>query len=412
MRDMLKSGLCWAVLLAGAHLPAFADDATCETEKLGAALESVQAVIKNGTTLAAYVPQMDSYVKACPDHAWINMLGGEMDLIVYRGMRNANGGVPTQDGVNYLARAFERSNVFYAGPDETRAERYNIATSYNFYNNLTFSIASDSRRAIIDELVILALAGTVHPYLSGTAPVECKGWLSSDAQNIAYDVNDAPSKILLPFLEAAAEACRIAPNRTGKLPLAQLAKAYIRLVDTGVVSDPDEVERMLLAAEKNAGDYLGEDEFHQFYFDETDVNKLKSLIRKYGVHSGSGEAVIDRSLWFTPDYIGSEAAIRSIVYSLDDYWTPLAAGDTEAPAEEVAKARNRMTGYLLELNKEGGAAGVQDQASAMLREAVTAFHKREILSPKMESRKDMPSWLYDIVIRILTPQPPDGANSQ
>ena len=405
MRHVLKSALRAAALLANAGLPAIADDATCETEKLAAALESVQGVINYGTTLAAYVPQMDSYVKDCPNQAWINMLGGELDLMTYRGLRNANNGVPTQDGVNYLARAFDRSNVFYAGPDETRAERYNIATSYNFYNNLTFSTASDSRRAIIDELVILALAGTVHPYLSGTAPVECKGWLSSDAQNIAYDVIDAPSKVLLPFLEAAAEACRNAPNDTGKLPLAQLAKAYIRLVETGVVSDPDEVERMLLAAEKNARDYLGEDEFRAFYFDESDVNKLKSLIRKYGVHSGPGEAVIARSLWFTPEYIGSEAAIRSIVYSLDDYWTPLAAGDTQAPAEEVARARNQMTAYLLELNKEGGAAGVQEEASAMLREAVTAFHKRQIITPKMANRKDMPSWLYDVVIRILTPQP-------
>lgn len=351
-------------------------------EKLGAALESVQAVIHDGTTLAAYVPQMDSYVQACPNHAWINMLGGEMDLIVYRGMRNANGGVPTQDGVNYLARAFERSSVFYAGPDETRNRRSNIATSYNYYNNLEYSIASDSRSAIIGELVTLALAGTVHPYLSGKAPLECKGWLSSDAQTVSYGILEASDKVLLPFVEAAADACRASPNRSGKLPLSLLAKAYIRLVDNGVVSDPGEVETMLLAAERNARDYLGEDEFHAFYFDEGDVNKLKGLLRKYGVHSRPGEAVIDRSLWFTPEYIGSEAAIRSIVYSLDDYWTPLAAGDTEAPAEEVAKARNRMTGYLLELNKEGGAAGVQEEASAMLREAVTAFHKREILSPK------------------------------
>lgn len=406
MRHVLKSALCAAALLSSLALPAIADDATCETEKLAAALESVQGVIKDGTTLAAYVPQMDSYVKDCPNQAWINVLGGELDLMTYRGLRNANGGVPTQDGVNYLARAFERSNVFYTGPDETRNRRSNIATSYNFYNNLDYSIASDSRGAIIDELATLARAGTVHPYLSGTAPLECKGWLTSDAQNVSYDIDEASDMVLLPFVEAAAEACRAAPTRGDKLPLSLLAKVYIRLVDTGVVSDPAEVQRMLLAAEKNASDYLGEDEFHQFYFDEFDVNRLKGLLRKFGVHSAPGEAVIDRSLWFAREYIGSEAAIRSIVYSMDDYWTPLAAGDTEAPVEEVARARNRMTAYLLELNKEGGAAGVQEQASAMLREAVTAFHTREIISPKMANRKDMPPWLYNVLINILTPQPP------
>lgn len=406
MRHVLKFTLCAAALLAGAALPAHADDAKCETEKLAAALESVQGVINNPSTLAAYVPQMDSYVKDCPNSAWINALGGELDLMTYRGLRNANNGVPTQDAVNYLARAFERSSVFYAGPDDTRKERYHVATSYNFYNNLTFSFASDSRGAIIDELVTLALSGTVHPYLSGTAPIECKGWVSSDSQDVSYKIKDAGSKVLLPFLEAAAEACRSAPVRVDKLPLAQLAKAYLRLVDTAVVTDPPEVRRMLLAAEKNAADYLGGDEYHAFYFDETDVNRLKSLVRKYGVHAAPGEGLIDRSLWFKPEYLGSEEAIRSIVFSLDDYWTPLAAGETSASVEEVARARNRMTGYILELNKEGGAAGVQEEASAMLREAVTAFYKRTIISPRMEAGKELPDWLYNIMISLLTPKPP------
>lgn len=412
MRPVLKFTLCAAAMLAGAALPAHADDATCETEKLAASLESVQGVINNPTTLAAYVPQMDSYVKDCPNSAWINALGGEMDLMTYRGLRNANNGVPTQDAVNYLLRAFQRSNLFYAGPDETRNERYNIATSYSFYNNLTFGFASDSRGAIIDELVTLALSGNVHPYLSGTAPVECKGWVSSDSQNVSFEIKDARSMALLPFLEAAAEACRSAPVRGEKLPLAQLAKAYIRLVDTAVVTDPPEVRRMLLAAEKNATDYLGGDAYHSFYFDEADVNRLKSLVRKYGVHAATGEGLIDRSLWFKPEYLGSEEAIRSIVFSLDDYWTPLAAGETSASVEEVARARNRLTGYILELNKEGGAAGVQEEASAMLREAVTAFHKRTIISPGMEAGRELPDWLYNIMITLLTPKPPAAPTAQ
>lgn len=412
MQPVLRSTLCAAAMLAGAALPANADDASCETGKLAAALESVQGVINDGTTLAAYVPQMDSYVNDCPNSAWINALGGELDLMTYRGLRNANKGVPTQDAVNYLARAFQRSSVFYAGPEDTRKERYNVATSYNYYNNLTFSFASDSRGAIIDELVTLAIAGTVHPYLSGTAPLECKGWVSSDSQNISYKIKDASSRVLLPFLEAAAEACRSAPVRGEKLPLAQLAKAYLRLVDTGVVTDPPEVRRMLLAAEKNANDYLGGDAYHSFYFDEADVNKLKSLVRKYGVHDGPGEGLIDRSLWFKPEYLGSEEAIRSIVFSLDDYWTPLAAGETSASVEDVARARNRLTGYILELNKEGGAAGVQEEASAMLRDAVTAFHERTIVSPRMEAGKELPDWLYNILISLLTPKPPTAPADQ
>lgn len=404
MKHMLQTALLAGALLVSAALPALAEEDACETLILPRALEAIQTVIQDGTTLSVQAGLMDGYLKQCPDHGWINMLGGELDLMIFKGLRTANGGVANQDAVNYLARAFERSNVFQTGRPSTNTGRFNIANSHSAFNRLEYRTASNSRSAIIGELVTLALAGTVHPYLAATAPPECKGWLVPDAQTVGYKITIAADKVLLPFLEAAAEACRNAPTRADQFPLALLAKAYIRLVDTGQVSDPAEVERLLLAAEKNAAEYLGEDEFRVFYFDQSDVNKLKSLLKKYGVYTGSGEATIDRSLWFTAEYIGSEAAIRAVVYSLDDYWTPLAAGDTGAPAEEVARARNKMSGYLLELNKEGAAAGLKDETSAMLRKAVTAFHKREIISPKMANRKDMPPWLYDVMIKILTPQ--------
>lgn len=403
MRHILKPALLAAALLVSAALPALAEDDACETLILPRTLEAIQTVIQDGTTLAEQAGLMDGYVQQCPDHAWINVLGGELDMMIFKGLREANGGVPTQDGVNYLMRAFLRSNVFQAGSHETRNDRYNIITNHSSYNRLEYSIASGSRRGILDELATLARAGTVHPYLAGKTPPVCGGWLTADTQTISYQIKTPQDMVLLPFVEAAAEACRGGKTQSDRFPLALKAKAYMTLIEKGAVTDPAEIERILIAADQDATAFLGQDAYRTLYFDEGDAKRLVTLLRKYGVHAGPGEAIVDRALWFTREYIGSEVAIRSIVYSLDDYWTPLAAGDTEAPGEEVARARNRMTAYLIELNKEGAAAGFKDEASAMLREAVTAFHKREIISPKMESRKDMPPFLYDIVIRILTP---------
>lgn len=403
MKHMLQTALLAGALLVSAALPAFAEEDACETLILPRALEAIQTVIQDGTRVAPQAGLMDGYVQQCPDHAWINALAGELDVMIFKGLRQANGGVPTQDAVNYLARAFDRSTVFQAGPDETRNNRYNIITSQSSYNRLEYSIASGSRRGILDELATLARAGTVHPYLAGTTPPGCSGWLTSDTQTISYQIKARQDMVLLPFVDAAAEACRGAKTQSDRFPLALKAKAYMTLIEKGVVTDPAEIERMLIAADEDATAFLGQDAYRALYFDESDARRLVTLLRKYGVHAGPGEAVVDRALWFTREYIGSEVAVRSIVYSLDDYWTPLAAGDTDAPGEEVARARNRMTAYLIELNKEGAAAGFKDEASAMLREAVTAFHKREIISPKMENRKDIPPFLFDIMIRLLTP---------
>jgi hypothetical protein len=141
------------------------------------------------------------------------------------GLRNANGGQPTQDGFSYLARALLRSDVFHNAGAPTSDNRYNVATGHSYYNTLDYNIAATSCRAIIDELATLAVGGVVHPYLTGTVPLECKGWLTSDVQTGSYMIDTAEEKVLLPFVEAGAEACRTARTQSGPFPLALKAKA-------------------------------------------------------------------------------------------------------------------------------------------------------------------------------------------
>jgi len=329
--------------------------------------------------------------------------------MVFKTLRANNVGVVNQDAYNFLGRAFMRSNVFQLGPDEGRQFRFNIL-GFQSTTNLDYSVASNSRKAIIESLAGLALAGTVHPYLKVEQPMACEGWVQSDAQTLGYMVKVAADKVLLPFVETAADACRTAPHRMDRLPLAVLVGAYTKLIKNEQVKDPAEIERLLIAARRAADDFVSGDGYHSLLFSEADDRELTSLIRKHGVHSGDGPATIDRSLWFKPEYIGSETAIRSVAYSFSEYWTPLASGDTDAPGEEVAKARNKLSGYIVELRNQGSEAGFPEETTTMLVETLTAFQKGEIGPPETAGLHPIPPWLLNILLNLT--KPPETAPAE
>lgn len=389
-----------AAVLAFAPV-ALAED--CDGDILPRAVSAIQTLSGPGVNISAKISEMDGYVQACPDHGWIHVMAAELDFTIFKTTKANNGGAATQEGVNFLARAFVRSGVFQQGPDENRRERYLLQTGSGTVN-LTYSVASNNRKAIIEALGDLAKSGTVHPYLKPEGTLACKGWAPADAQTLAYKISAKADMALLPFVEAVANACRTESNQGERVPLAVLADAYAGLVEKEQVTDPAEVKRLLVAARQAADGYLGTASHHSLFFSESDDRELTALMRKHGV-LGDGPETIVRSLWFTPDHIGSEAAIRSIVYSLEDLWTPLAAGEASGSTEEVAKARNQLTTYLLKLKQEGADAGLKTETAAMLLEALSAFHKGAIRKPGVPARTPMPSWLYEMQVKLLKQQP-------
>lgn len=374
----------------------------CDAVLLPRAVTVIQAVSAPGTALNDQMALMDGYIQSCPGHAWIHALGGELDVMIFKTLRTNNGGVANQEAVSFLARAFLRSNVFQEGPDEGRNSRYHVL-GYQTQTHLDYSFASRSRSEIIKALADLAVAGTVHPYLKPETPPVCKGWLMSDTQAIASKITIASDMVLLPFVEAAADACRDAPLQIDRLPLSSLALAYMKLIEKEQVKDTAEITRLLIAARRNADDFIGDDGYYSLLFGESEDQRLKALTRKYGVHTGDGPATIDRSLWFTKEYIGTEVAIRSLAFSFGGYWTPLASGDTDAPGEDVAKARNKLSGYILELRKQGTEAGFPEETTKMLTETLTAFQKGEIGPPETMGLKPIPPWLLSILLNLAKP---------
>lgn len=379
--------------------PAVAAD-TCTRGALPQALDAFQIMfVQERKIISGQVARIDAALQQCPDHAWINAVGSEVDLNIYLTLKERNGGIPDQEAVNYLRRAFERSNKFQEGPDEGRQSLYQITTSVSSNSKLEYLAYSNTRKQIIEGLVQIALMGTVHPYLAGTQQMKCGGWIISDAQTVSYQIDTPAELVLMPFVDAVAEACR--PGREGSdiVPLALKARAYAIAVEREAVTDHEEIRQYLITAQQAADDYIAVAGSNSFFYDRFAVKQLDDLKRKHRIFTGA--ETIDHALWFTPEHIGSEVAIRSIVYSLDKYWTPLAAAQTDATAEEVATARRQMISYLFLLMKEGAEAGFKDETSAMVHDALVAYQIRSVLSPEREQRPDMPVWLYDMAINVL-----------
>lgn len=390
-----------AVIAAFAAPVAAAED--CESVLLPRALQTVQTVSTPGADLVALITRMDAAVKNCPSHPWINVLGAQLDLVTFTTLRTNNGGVANQDAVNYLARAFERSNVFYQVSEDERRGRYEVV-GLNGYRRIDYAVASDIRKGVVEALAGLAQAGTVHPYFTPKEPLVCEGWLPTDTQKIAYMVQGPEDTVLLGFFEAAADACRTAPYQSDRVPLSILARANIRLVEKEQVKDPAAIRHLLTQARRAADDFMGTTGYHTLLWSETyDEAKLRPLLRKYGIHFGDGPETIDQSLWFTKEYIGSEVALRSMAYAFSGYWSPLAAGEAGGSNEEVAKARNQFSAYLLQLKKQGKEGGLEAESIAAIKQALAAFNSGEIRPAEALYRKPIPQWLMNVLNNVLSP---------
>lgn len=282
MRRLLHLAGTMAVAAAVAG-PALADP--CETEVLPAALGAAKVKPSNGEEFAQLLQKMEGYVAACPEHPWVNMMLATMDFLAYQALTDINDGVPNQEGVNHLLRGFVHIGKFMDGPDELRRDRFMLATPSG-PGDLRHSTAVDLRKAIITKLMQIAKMGSVHPYLSGTEPVACEGWLTSDARTVAYAIDTKEDLIFLPFVDAAAEACEAAGDTANFLPLALKAKVYAEVVEKAYVTDTDEIRRMLRSAKDAQVAYLRGRESDVFY-SKSDVELLGKLMRAHAVTADS-----------------------------------------------------------------------------------------------------------------------------
>ena len=387
IRTMLALALGLTTLVAS---PAHAS--ACDVEVLP---DAFGVVLDNTQPLVAKARAMDAYVQACPDHPWVNMLGANMNMVLFRALLQVNKGAVNQDAVNQLSLAFARSQRFYDSPARLRQNRYRISTPSGI-GNLTHGAASKSRSEILQGLMALARVGHMHPYLSGKELPVCGGWLMSDTQTVAFAITSEKDRPYLPFLDAAADACRDADSQFQRLPLAMQARGYMTIVQEGNGLDDSEKRRLLTIAQRAAREYV-EGAGYDVHFPESAESTLQSLLVKY-----AWTETLSPDDWYLPDSIGSPQVIRAMALALSQYWTPEAAGVTDASADSVAKARAQFGVQLMRMRSEGRQAGLQSQTSASLRRALKAFQSGDIRTSETKDLPGLPKSLFDSLTKLLS----------
>lgn len=387
-------------LLLGAVVTpaALADD--CDSKVMPAALDVVLAQTQTGEQFAQRLSQMEGFVSTCPDHPWVSFMGAELDMRAYRAIVAGNGGAPNQEAVGYLVRAFQRSGAYYSAPEEARKERYLVRTPSNNQGNLTYSSVSEVRKSALHGLMQIARMGTMHPYLSGANVGACTGWLTSDAQTVAYAIESKADLIFLPFVDAAAKACYNPDSTADRLPMATRAYAYLGLVKKELVTEPEDIRAKLLIAKESEQAYIGGRK-HDFFFSEFNGRDLNKLMRQHGVSYGDQPKLVPRELWFTHEYISSPETIYTIALSLSDKWSPMAAGTTSDSAEVVSAMRIAFNSAITALRAEGDQAGLKLETHKTLRAAINAFQSGEVRTEEMQGVPGMPDWQYTLLMTVL-----------
>lgn len=382
-------GFLLGAIFAG---PALAD--ACETEHLPKALEASLRQTNTAEQFQQALTEIDGQVSRCPDHPWLNMMGALMDMRVYDVLLRGNNNQINQSALNYLIRAYDRSNKYIAVPAEDRKDRYAVVAGSQ-KGNLTYGAAADNRKAIIAALMQIAKLGTVHPYLSAETPLACKGWLAPDSQSVGYAMKTEADLMFRPFLEAAAKACSNDEAKKDDTPVGVKAYVYTHLVRTEAVTEPAHISDLLLAARDARDTYLDMNG-GQFgiILPKITSNELDSLLRKHGVDPQAG--LLPREKWFTADHMRGEEMQFSLAWALSDTWAPLAA-EIEAGDKTVASAATDYTKFVSGILAEGREAEMEKETRTAILYALSHVQESRVRSHNMAGHDLPPEWLFQLL---------------
>lgn len=396
----IAAALIGALVIAAGSAGAEEDCAgAVRTEALGVNLRPVTT----GAELQTAMTDMDALAARCPQDPWINAMGAAMDLRIYSALMNANNNQMNQQAFDILHRAFLRSNRYGEAPDEARREVVGLQTPHG-RGGLSHDAASGVRREIMGVFLAMARLGQMHPYLKAEAPLTCNIWLRVDSQTIGYALQSQGDLVLLPFIDAAAEACREDPKTYRRTPLAVAAQAHTRLVQKGAITDASAIRDSLLKARAYRDAYLATEGFDAFY-SKYEAGVLDGELRKHGVDPMAGR--IARELWFTPEHLGSETMQFSLAWALSETWAGLAAKiETEGLSQATADAE--YTRVVYEVLAEGRAAGQEEEAKAALRKALGDVQHHRVRALAMADY-DVPRFvIYTALINALAAAPTGG----
>jgi len=375
---------------------------TRRTEALGVSLRPVTT----GAEFQAALTDMDALATRCPEDPWINALGAQMDLRVFSALLANNNNQMSQQAFDILHRAFLRSSLYGNAPAEERPEVVGLQTPHG-RGGLSHSTATGVRQEIMGVFLAMARLGQMHPYLDAETPQTCNAWTRVDSQAIGYALQSRGDLVLLPFVDAAAEACREAPETWMRTPLAVAAQAHTRLVQKSVITEASAIRDSLLKARAYRDAYLAAEGFDAYY-SKFEAGVLDTELRKHGVDPMAGR--IARALWFAPEHLGSEVMQFSLAWALSETWGGLAAR-MQAEGLNYAAADAEYKRFVDALLAEGRAAGKEEETKAALRKALTDVQTYRVRALAMADYEAPREIVYTALMNGLEAAPaPAGGN--
>lgn len=396
----LAAALLGALVLVAGNAAAEDCAGTVRIEALGVSARSVTT----GAELQAALTDMDALVARCPEDAWLNALGAEIDLRVYTALLNANNNQMNQQTFDFLHRAFLRSSRYANAPAEERQEVAGIQTPHG-RRGLSHEAARSVRREIMGVFLAMARLGQMHPYLKAEEPLTCNVWLMTDAQTIGYAIQSRADLVLMPFVDAAAEACGEDPQIWLRTPLAVAAQAHVRVVQKGVITDPAAVRAALIKARAYRDAYLAAVGFDAFY-SKFEAGQLDGELRKHGVDPMAGR--LARELWFEPENISSKTMQFSLAWALSEEWAAISE-KIAAEGITLSSAGALYTRFVYGVLTEGREAGLEAEIRAALRSALRDVQESRVRASSMADYDLPPQWLHDTLMKTTEP-PQMGGN--
>ena len=369
---------------------------TCGPEEITQAALDLRKMLTLGTSngqAEAAASRIDAQARACPETAWVRVIaaGAEINMLE----RHEAADPQVSDSMlaqrfGHVERAYEHLEYFRLNkPEDFRHGAVRLA--YNEW--------ADVAEMVMHAVLRFADKGHVHPLVSETPPPLACDFVVNRMATTASGYRYRSSFPALNYLNAAADACRPSDAPLDWGVLTQRADQLVVLVKDGHISEPSRIRWALREAYKDSRQYLDGREAPYSFWSQSDENTLMEQIEthKVSLEFYDDNTEIPQAEWFTPENAGSADTVYSVGLAVSRLWNPLAAGVTEAPLDEVSKARAAVLTGIREFGAEADAAGQTVAGRTSILEALEAFQAGDIRTPETAMLPGMPDWMHRLL---------------
>ncbi|MFN7054591.1 hypothetical protein [Hyphomonas sp.] len=371
----------------------------CGAEDITRATRDLQSMLTLATPVGqaqAAASRIDAQARTCPETAWIRLIAAGAEINLLERHEAADPEVSASmlaQRFGHVERAYEHLEFFRRNkPEDFRHGAIRLA--YNQWAEVAGNV--------IAAMLRFADKGRVHPLVSETPPPLDCDFVVKHMATTASGWRYTSSFPALNYLNAAADACRPSDDPLDWGVLTQRADQLVVLVKDGHISEPSRIRWALREAYRDSRQYLDGREAPYSFWSTSDET---ALMEQIGKHKVSLEFYGDRmelpkAAWFAAGNADSLDTVYSVGLAISGFWTPLAAGVTDAEVSEVTAARAAFVTAVRDIGAEADAAGQTMAGRTSILKALEAFQEGDIRTPEAAALPGMPDWMHRLLKQI------------